>query len=192
MILPVVSYGNPVLKQKAVEIAMDYPNLEKLISDMYETMYAAGGVGLAAPQVNLSIRMFIVDATPFAEEDSKADGFRKVFINPVIVERTGEETMFEEGCLSFPGIHEEIFRPSVIRIKYIDENFQPKEETYDKILARIIQHEYDHVEGILMVDHMSNLKKIIIKRRLKELTMGQVTVKYKMMFPSLKKSTVKA
>jgi len=192
MILPVVSFGNSVLKQKAADIAADYPNLEKLIADMYETMYAAGGVGLAAPQINLGIRLFVVDATPFAEEDSKADGFRKVFINPVIVERNEEKTMFEEGCLSFPGIHEEIFRPSVIRIKYLDENFQAFEETYDKILARIIQHEYDHVEGILMVDHISNLKKIIIKRRLKELTLGQVSVKYKMLFPSLRRSSVKA
>jgi peptide deformylase len=189
MILPVVAYGNAVLKRKAEDITPDYPGLDTLISDMYETMYAAAGVGLAAPQINRAIRLFVVDATPFAEDDTKAEGFRKVFINPIIVERTGEETMFEEGCLSFPGIHEEISRPSVIRIQYMDENFKPHDEVYDSILARIIQHEYDHVEGILMVDHMSNLKKIVLKRRLKELSMGQVSVKYKMLFPALKKSS---
>ncbi|MEI6574754.1 MAG: peptide deformylase [Bacteroidota bacterium] len=187
MILPVVAYGNPVLKKKAVEIDSNYPDLQKLIADMFDTMYTAAGVGLAAPQVGHSIRLFVIDATPFAEDDPKADGFRKVFINAEIVERSGEETMFEEGCLSFPGIHEEIFRPSTIRIKYFDEKFQAYDEVYDHLIARIIQHEYDHIEGILMTDHMSNLKKVMMKRKLKELTMGMVTVKYKMLFPSLKK-----
>lgn len=186
MILPIVSYGNAVLKTEAEEIGPDYPGLRTLLADMFETMYEARGVGLAAPQVNLSIRLFIVDADPFGDEEPLAAGFKKVFINPVILERTGEEVLFEEGCLSFPGIREEIMRPESIRIRYRDENFAEQEETYVGILARIIQHEYDHIEGILMVDHLSNLKKIVLKRRLKELTLGQVKAGYKMLFPKKK------
>ena len=187
MILPVVAFGNPVLKKQAEDIGQDYPGLGKLIEDMFETMYAAAGVGLAAPQINRAIRLFVVDATPFAEDEPKADGFRKVFINARILERSGEPVRFEEGCLSFPGIHEEIERPSTIRIQYLDENFQAHDEVYDSILARIIQHEYDHIEGILMVDHMSNLKKIVLKRKLKELSAGLVSVKYKMLFNAVRK-----
>lgn len=182
MILPIVSYGNAVLKQKAVEISPDYPKLPELIANMYETMYTAGGVGLAAPQVNMGIRLFIVDASPFDDEDPNAKDFKKVFINAQILERGGDEVLFDEGCLSFPGLREDISRPSRIKIRYQSEQFEWLEEDYDGILARIIQHEYDHIDGILMVDHFSNLKKVILKRRLKEITVGMVEVKYKMKF----------
>ncbi len=182
MILPIVSYGNPVLKKVAGDIQPDYPKLNELIDNMFETMYAAGGVGLAAPQVNLGIRLFTIDASPFDDEDPKAKDFKKVFINAQILERWGEEVLFDEGCLSFPGLREDILRPSEIRIRYQNERFEWFEEEYDGIIARIIQHEYDHIDGILMVDHFSSLKKMILKRKLKEISVGQVDVKYKMKF----------
>lgn len=182
MILPIVSYGNPVLKKVAVDIQPDYPKLNELIDNMFETMYAAGGVGLAAPQVNLGIRLFTIDASPFDDEDPNARDFKKVFINAQILERKGEEVLFDEGCLSFPGLREDILRPSEIRIRYQNEHFEWFEEDYNGIIARIIQHEYDHIDGILMVDHFSSLKKMILKRKLKEISVGQVEVKYKMKF----------
>ncbi len=182
MILPIVSYGNSILKKKAQEITASYPQLHELIVNMFETMYSANGVGLAAPQVNLNIRLFTVDASPFAEDDQSAAGFKKVFINPVILERSGEEILFEEGCLSFPGLHEGIIRKSIVRIKYFDEDFNEFNETYSGIRSRIIQHEYDHLEGILMIDHLSSLKKMILKRRLKEISVGLVEAAYKMRF----------
>ena len=184
MILPIVSYGNSILKKKTQEINASYPQLQELIDNMFESMYAANGVGLAAPQINLNIRLFTVDASPFAEDDPLAKGFKKVFINPVILERTGEDILFEEGCLSFPGLHEGIIRKADIRIKYFDENFNEFEEAYSGIRSRIIQHEYDHLEGILMIDHLSNLKKMILKRRLKEISVGLVEAAYKMRFAS--------
>lgn len=190
MILPVVSYGNPVLKARTEEITADYPGLAQLISDMFETMYSASGVGLAGPQVNHSIRLFVIDASPFDEDDAGAKDFKKVFINAQIIERTGDDVLMDEGCLSFPGFREEIFRKETIRIQYLDEHFMPHDETYSGIRARIIQHEYDHIEGILIVDHLSNLRKVLLKRRLKELTLGQVKVGYRMLFPSQKKRSV--
>ncbi|MCX6271414.1 MAG: peptide deformylase, partial [Bacteroidetes bacterium] len=135
MILSVVSYGNSILKNETAEIGAGYPGLSQLISDMYETMYAASGVGLAAPQVNHSIRLFVVDASPFAEDDPFAGGFKKTFINAVILERSGKEVMYEEGCLSFPGFREEVIRPETIRIRYMDEQFQQQEDTYSGMLA---------------------------------------------------------
>jgi peptide deformylase len=168
MIYPIVAYGDPVLKKEAEEIEKDYPELDKLIEDMFETMYAASGVGLAAPQIGKSIRLFIVDGSPFAEddeegeEDPKAEGmenFKKVFINPIIEEEHGEEWGFNEGCLSIPKIREEVFRKERVVISYYDENWELKEETYEGYAARIIQHEYDHVDGILFTDHLSPLKK---------------------------------
>ena len=182
MILPIVSYGNSILKKKAQEIKADYPQLQDLIANMFETMYAANGVGLAAPQVNLNIRMFTVDASPFGEDYPEAAGFKKVFINPFITERSGDETLFEEGCLSFPGLHEGIMRKPEITIRYFDENFREFTETFTGIRSRIIQHEYDHLEGILLVDHLSSLKKMILKRKLKEITVGLVDAAYKMRF----------
>ena len=187
MILPVVAYGNPVLKAKASEITADYPGLAQLIPDMFETMYAASGVGLAAPQINHSIRLFVVDASPFEEDEEKAKGFKKVFINAQITERSGEEILMDEGCLSFPGFREDILRKESIRISYQDENFNSYDEVYSGILARIIQHEYDHIDGILIVNHLSNLRKVLLKRKLKELTLGQVKVAYRMLFPSQKR-----
>ena len=168
MILPIVAYGDAVLKKEGKEIDKDFPGLQKLIANMFETMYEASGVGLAAPQIGKSIRLFIVDASPFAEPDEgeeldpKAeglDGFKKVFINPIIEEETGEEWGFNEGCLSIPKIREEVFRKETIAISYYNENWELKEETYDGYAARIIQHEYDHVDGILFTDHLSPLKK---------------------------------
>lgn len=195
MILPIVAYGDPVLKKEAQEIDKDFPGLDKLIADMFETMYAASGVGLAAPQIGNSIRLFVVDGSPFAEdeedeEDPRAEGmenFKKVFINPIIEEETGEEWGFNEGCLSIPKIREEVFRQEKITISYYDENWELREETYEGYSARIIQHEYDHIEGILFTDHLSPLKKRLLTKRLQNISKGDVEVSYKMKFPVVKK-----
>ena len=195
MILPIVAYGDPVLKKEAQEINKDFPDLNKLIADMFETMYAASGVGLAAPQIGKSIRLFVVDGSPFAEdeegeEDPRAEGmenFKKVFINPIIEEETGEEWGFNEGCLSIPKIREEVFRQEKITISYYDENWELREETYEGYSARIIQHEYDHIEGILFTDHLSPLKKRLLTKRLQNISKGDVEVSYKMKFPVVKK-----
>lgn len=195
MILPIVAYGDPVLKKQAEEIDKDYPNLKELIDNMYETMYGAQGVGLAAPQVGLSIRLFIVDGAPFADDeedepDPKAVGmedFKKVFINPIIEEESGEKWGFHEGCLSLPKLREEVFRKEVIHISYYDENWELKEETYDGYKARIIQHEYDHIEGILFTDHLSVLKKKMLTKKLQNISRGEISVDYKMKFPAIKK-----
>lgn len=196
MIYPIVAYGDPVLKKEAEEIEKDYPELDKLIEDMFETMYAASGVGLAAPQIGKSIRLFIVDGSPFSEddeegeEDPKAEGmenFKKVFINPIIEEEHGEEWGFNEGCLSIPKIREEVFRKERVVISYYDENWELKEETYEGYAARIIQHEYDHVDGILFTDHLSPLKKRLLTKKLQNISKGEVTVDYRMKFPLKKK-----
>jgi peptide deformylase len=196
MILPIVAYGDPVLKKEAEEIDKDYPKLKELVADMFETMYEASGVGLAAPQVGRSIRLFIVDGSPFAEtdddeeEDPKAagmEGFIKVFINPVIEEESGEKWGFAEGCLSIPKIREEVFRHEKIKISYYDLNWEFHEEEFDGYKARIIQHEYDHIEGVLFTDHLSVLKKRLIGKRLTNISQGIVNVSYKMKFPNIKK-----
>jgi peptide deformylase len=196
MILPIVAYGDPVLKKEAAEIDQDYPELGKLIDDMFETMYEASGVGLAAPQIGKSIRLFVVDGSPFAEreedeeEDPRAagmEGFKKVFINPIIEEESGKEWGFAEGCLSIPKIREEVFRKEKILISYYDENWQLHEETFDGYKARIIQHEYDHIEGVLFTDHLSVLKKRLLTKRLSNISQGVVSVDYKMKFPNTKK-----
>jgi len=196
MILPIVAYGDPVLKKEAEEIEKDYPDLSELIENMFETMYAASGVGLAAPQIGKSIRLFIVDGSPFAEddeedeEDPRAKGmedFKKVFINPIIEDETGEEWGFNEGCLSIPKIREEVFRKETIRISYYDEKWNLKEEIYEGYKARIIQHEYDHVDGILFTDHLSPLKKRLLGKKLQNLSKGEVDIDYKMRFPMRKK-----
>ena len=183
MILPIVSYGTKVLKQKAQDISSDYPNLERLIEDMFETMYEASGVGLAAPQIGRSIRLFIVDGSPFANENPEMNGFRKVFINPKIIEESGEEWSFNEGCLSIPSIREDVSRLSKIRIYYQDQDFNTIEEEFDGTKARIIQHEYDHIEGILFTDYLSTFKKRLLKRKLNDITKGNVNVDYRMKFP---------
>ncbi|NVO02324.1 MAG: peptide deformylase [Bacteroidetes bacterium] len=187
MILPIVAYGDPVLKKVASEIGPSYPGLKELIANMYETMYEAPGVGLAAPQIGLSIRLIVIDATAFAEDDEDVDGFKKVFINAKIYEEEGEEWLFNEGCLSFPNLREDVMRKPNIRIRYQDENFEKHDEEFSGIAARIIQHEYDHIEGIVFVDRISPLKKRLLKGRLNDISKGDVKVAYKMKFPLLKK-----
>ena len=187
MILPVYAYGHPVLKKKAADIPADYPELASFIIDMWETMYQSDGVGLAAPQVGKSIRLFVVDTSEFEEKFPEAKDFKKVFINAHIYKREGEEYSFNEGCLSFPGLREDIMRKPVIHIKYMDEQFQPHDERFDGVVARVIQHEYDHIEGILMVDRISPLKKIILKSRLADISKGNIETSYKMIFPMQKK-----
>ena len=196
MILPIVAYGDPVLKKEAEEIDESYPDLKELIANMFDTMYNAKGVGLAAPQIGRSIRLFIVDGSPFADEedeepDPKAAGiehFKKVFINPIIEEESGNKWSFQEGCLSIPKIRENVLRKEKLVITYYDENWEFHEETYDGYAARIIQHEYDHIEGILFTDHLSALKKKLLVNRLANIANGTVSVEYKMRFPDAKKS----
>jgi peptide deformylase len=187
MILPIVAFGTPVLKQKAQDISADYSNLNDLISNMFQTMYNANGVGLAAPQVGLSIRLFIVDATPFADEEPHLKGFKKTFINAQIIEETGETWSFNEGCLSIPGIREDVTRHREILIRYQDENFNSFEEKISGILARVIQHEYDHIEGVLFTDRLSSLRKTLLKSKLSNISRGQVKIDYRMKFPMLRK-----
>lgn len=191
MILPIVAYGDPVLRAKTTEISPDYPELKQLIDHMYETMYAASGVGLAAPQIGKSIRLFITDATPMAddedltkEEAALLKNFKKVFINPMIEEETGKEWDFNEGCLSIPDIREDVGRKPVVTISYQDENFKNHTETFQGIAARIIQHEYDHLEGVLFTDKLSPFKKRILKGKLANISKGNVQPGYKMRFPN--------
>jgi len=183
MIIPIVAYGTPVLKQMAQEISADYPDLKSLIENMFETMYEASGVGLAAPQIGKSIRLFIVDGSPFADEDTDMEGFRKVFINPTLLEESGEEWNFNEGCLSIPSVREDVSRQAKIRIRYQDEDFNTYEEEYEGTKARIIQHEYDHIEGVLFTDYLSAIKKRLLKGKLNDIAKGKVKVDYRMKFP---------
>lgn len=183
MILPIVAYGDPVLKKVAEEIDSDYPGLEQLIANMFETMYASKGVGLAAPQIGKSIRLFIIDASPFDDEYPELKDWKKVFINPRILEEEGKEWNFNEGCLSIPGIREDVERQPEVVLEYEDENFELHEEKFDGVIARVIQHEYDHLEGILFTDRLSPLKKRLIKGKLNDISKGIVDVDYKMKFP---------
>ena len=194
MILPIIAYGNPVLKKKAKPIAADYPNLKELIANMWETMYNASGVGLAAPQIGLPIRLFLVDATPFAEDDDLLENeeeglkdFKKVFINPTILEEEGNEWDFNEGCLSIPEVREDVFRKPKIKIEYYDEDFNKHVEELDGLAARVVQHEYDHIEGILFTDKLSAFKKRLIKGKLANIEKGKINVAYNMKFPKAKK-----
>ena len=186
MILPIVAFGAPVLKQKAKKIDKDYVGLSELIDNMFQTMHEASGVGLAAPQIGKSIRLFIVDASPFEEDDSELKNFQQVFVNPEILEEDGEEWVFNEGCLSIPNIREDINRKSKIRIRYQDEHFDTFEEEFEGITARIIQHEYDHIEGVLFTDYLSPLKKRLLKRKLNDISKGNIQVDYRMNFPNKK------
>lgn len=194
MILPIVAYGDPVLKKKAVEIDKDYPKLEALIANMYETMYGASGVGLAAPQIGLAIRMFLVDTSPFAEDEDFSDEeraqlkeFKKTFINPIILEEEGDEWAFNEGCLSIPDVREDVFRQPKIKIQYQDEEFNTHVEEYDGLIARVIQHEYDHIEGVLFTDKLSSFKKRLLKGKLQNISKGKIRVDYRMRFPAMSK-----
>ena len=190
MILPIVAYGDPVLRKEGEEITQGYPNLDSLISNMFETMYNAQGVGLAAPQVGLSIRLFVVDTTPFVdEEDPETEDlrdFKKVFINAWIEEEDGEEFVFNEGCLSIPDIRGDVDRLERIKIRYLDENWQEQVEVYDGLRARVIQHEYDHIDGVLFTDYLSPLRKNILKKKLSKISKGQIKVGYRMKFPLAK------
>lgn len=193
MILPIVGYGDPVLRKKGEEISKDDPKLKQIIADMYETMYNAYGVGLAAPQVGLAIRLFIVDTSPFSddedlstEEQELLAGFKKTFINPVIVKEEGEEWGFNEGCLSIPEVREDVFRKEQITIEYYDEDFKKHTDVYDGLIARVIQHEYDHIEGILFTDLISSLKKRLIQKKLQNIMEGKTRPDYKMKFVAKK------
>ena len=194
MILPIVAYGDPVLRKKAKDITKDYPKLDLLLDNMYETMYGAFGVGLAAPQIGLPIRLFLVDTEPFAEdkdfteeEQEQFKNFRRTFINAQILEEEGDEWAFNEGCLSIPDVREDVFRQPKIKIQYQDENFDTHIEEFDGLIARVIQHEYDHIEGILFTDKLSSLKKRLIKGKLSNISKGKIRVDYKMRFPAMKK-----
>ncbi len=194
MILPIVAYGDPVLRKVGVEIDADYPELEKLITNMKETMYNASGVGLAAPQIGKAIRLFIIDASPFADDEELSEkdrealkNFNKVFINAQIIEEEGDEWVFNEGCLSIPDVREDVFRQPKITIEYQDEDFKKHTEVLDGLAARVFQHEYDHIEGILFTDKLSTLKKRIIKKKLENISKGKINADYRMRFPNLKK-----
>ncbi|WP_178989194.1 peptide deformylase [Winogradskyella schleiferi] len=192
MILPIVAYGDAVLRKKAKAIDKDYPKLNELIENMYETMYGAYGVGLAAPQIGLAIRMFMVDTSPFADDEDLSEkereqikNFKKTFINAEILEEDGDEWAFNEGCLSIPEVREDVFRQPKIKIQYQDENFDTHVEEYDGLIARVIQHEYDHIEGILFTDKLSSFKKRLIKGRLTNISKGKIKIDYKMRFPAM-------
>jgi peptide deformylase len=186
MILPVYAYGAPILRKVTVEITPDYPGLEQLISDMFDTMKAADGVGLAAPQIGRSLRLFVMDARIYADEEPLLKDFKKVFINAQILEKSGEEELIQEGCLSVPNIHEDILRPGRIRIQYLDDKMDAHDERYEGMAARIIQHEYDHLDGILFPDLVNPLKKRLLKGKLRDISKGRISVKYKMVFPQKK------
>ncbi|EDP71885.1 peptide deformylase [Flavobacteriales bacterium ALC-1] len=194
MILPIVAYGDAVLKKKAKDIDKDYPKLNELIENMYETMYGAYGVGLAAPQIGLPIRLFLVDTEPFAEDESFSEeeqeqlkNFKKTFINAQILEEEGDEWAFNEGCLSIPDVREDVFRQPKIKIQYQDENFEIHIEEYDGLIARVIQHEYDHIEGVLFTDKLSSFKKRLIKGKLTNISKGKIKIDYRMRFPAMSK-----
>jgi len=186
MILPIVAYGDPVLKTKARDIDPDYTGLSELIENMWETMYNASGVGLAAPQIGLPIRLFVIDASPFEIDEPHLKDFKKVFINARIIEQSGREWLFNEGCLSFPELREDIYRKPVIKVSYFDENFIPHEETFDGMAARVIQHEYDHIEGIVMIDRISPLKRRLIRGSLNNIIKGNVKASYRIKYSGSK------
>lgn len=190
MVLPIRAYGDPVLRQKAKDIDKDYKNLDQLIINMFDTMKDAYGVGLAAPQIGLPIRLFVIDLTPFTEDEEYEDiadelaTFKKVFINAKITNKEGEEWKFNEGCLSIPGVREDVSRPETIYIEYFDENWEFHKEEFSDIRARVIQHEYDHIEGKLFTDYLTPFKRKLIQGKLKNISKGKVNVDYQMQFPN--------
>ncbi|MBK9196762.1 MAG: peptide deformylase [Flavobacteriales bacterium] len=193
MILPIRAFGDPVLKKVAKDIEKGHPGLTELIADMYETMYEASGVGLAAPQIGKSIRLFIVDASPFAEDEELEQDerdflktFKRVFINPYIVEEEGEPWPFEEGCLSIPGIREEVKRQETIVLQWQDEDFKEHEQEFSGFAARVIQHEHDHLDGKLFIDKLPVLRRTMLKGKLRDISQGKTDAKYKMRFTPLK------
>jgi peptide deformylase len=193
MILPIYGYGEPVLRKVGAEITPEYPKLTELLDNMFDTMYNACGVGLAAPQIGLAIRLFIVDTEPFGESEDISEEeleqlktFKKVFINPKMIKEEGEEWGFNEGCLSIPDVREDVYRNEKITIEYFDENFTKKTEEFDGLIARVIQHEYDHIEGILFTDKISSLKKTLNKKRLQNIMDGKIRPDYKMKYVNKK------
>jgi peptide deformylase len=180
---PITVYGDPVLRKRAEKITPESEGLQEIIENMWETMYYADGVGLAAPQAGMSIRMFVIDASSGADDEPELKDFKKVFINPEIIELSGEEWIFNEGCLSLPEIREDVTRPDVVRIKYFDENFVEHNEVYKGFAGRVIQHEYDHLEGILFTDHLSALRKRLLKSKLNDIAHGKVQPHYKIKIP---------
>lgn len=194
MILPIIGYGDPVLRKVCDDITPDYPAIKETISNMFETMYNAYGVGLAAPQVGLPIRLFIIDTIPFSDDEDLDEkerellgNFKRVFINAKMLKEEGEEWGFNEGCLSIPEVREDVYRHEQITIEYMDEDFNSKTEVFDGLIARVIQHEYDHIEGILFTDHISSLKKQLIKKKLQNIMDGKARPDYKMKFAAPKK-----
>ena len=188
MILPIIGYGNPILKITSKDINNSYPNLKQLIDDMYETMYNANGVGLAAPQIGKSIRLFIIDTAPFLNIDEneiegiKVESIKQTFINPVIIQESGDSWSFEEGCLSIPHIREDVKRKSDINIEFYDENFTLNKKSFSGIVARVIQHEYDHIQGILFTDKLTSFKKRLLKNKLNNIEKGNIDIDYLMDF----------
>lgn len=182
MKLPIYAYGHPILKQMAAPIDKDHDNLDVIIANMWETMYHASGVGLAAPQVGVSLRLFVVDTIQLMEEEEKEKGIKKIFINPEIVHETGEDFAYEEGCLSIPDIRADVTRLSKIKLSYLDENFENKTEEFDGVNARVIQHEYDHLDGVLFVEKINPLKRNVLRRKLDKIRKGKVKVDYPMRF----------
>ena len=194
MIYPIVAYGDPILRKVAADIEKDKIDVKKLADDMFETMYSASGVGLAAPQIGMSVRMFVVDGTPInqrAEDDKDEDfeidesliDFKKVFINAEILEDDGDEWAYEEGCLSIPGIRADVYRPEYIKIRYFDTDWNEHIDEYESLAARIVQHEYDHIDGVLFTDHLPMVKRQLLKKKLAKITKGDVDAEYKMRFP---------
>lgn len=193
MILPIIGYGDPVLRKMGTEVTPEYPHLKQIISDMYETMYNAFGVGLAAPQIGLPIRLFVIDTKPFGDDDeleleeqTALKNFRRTFINAKILSEDGDEWGFNEGCLSIPEVREDVYRHENVTIEYDDEDFNRKTETFDGLIARVIQHEYDHIEGILFTDRISSLKKRLIQKKLANIMEGKTRPDYKMKFSQKK------
>ncbi len=182
MILPIYAYGQPVLKKVAKDITPDYEGLAELIANMWETMENANGVGLAAPQIGRDIRLFMINSGPMFDEGEEDKGFKKVFINAEILEETGEDISYSEGCLSIPDISGDVERPETITMKWVDENFEPHEATFTDMNARVIQHEYDHIEGILFTEHLKPLKKRMVKRKLEKIKKGEINPNYRMKF----------
>ncbi len=200
MIFPIVAYGDPVLVKKAQTVADDYPKLKELVANMFETMYNAEGVGLAAPQIGLSLRIFVIDSTLFDEKEKKngkssepddenqePTGLKRAFINPEKIDETGKVWKYEEGCLSIPKITENVSRPDTLHLRYYDEDFNEYVETFTGLTARVIQHEYDHIEGILFLDHLKPLRRQLLKGRLNKISKGNVKVPYRMRFPNAKR-----
>lgn len=183
MVYPIVVYGDPILRKRATDIPKDFPGLDAFIQDMFDTMYAAHGIGLAAPQIGKGVRLFVVDGTTLEDEEEDMTGFKKIFINPQLLDETGNTWAFEEGCLSIPNIRENVSRPETVRIRYQDETWTTREEEYSGIKARIIQHEYDHLDGKLFIDYLTPLKKRMLKGKLTDISKGEVDTEYRILAP---------